>query len=271
MQAGVPRSQRRRCADLKDADWRKLWEERTGEAYPWPGRRKFHTGDSGVSGADTLPQGASTCDTHAEQIRYSDAGNALRLAKTCGDNIVYCVQADEYYIWDGTRWVRDLNSVNMLRMAKAVTERMFEEAKLLGDEEARSLRSHALKSQSASRLAAMVTLGKLHVRNVNRGDFDRDPWLFNCLNGTMDLKAGKLRPHDRNDLMSKKAPVKYDAAADCPLWKKCLSDWMLGDAEKAAYLQRQAGYAMTAQWQDQVLCHDLQRAGRWRIRQGSQL
>jgi putative DNA primase/helicase len=253
------------CSELTDADRRALWEERTGETYPWPGRRKFHTEDSGVSGADTspespirmksdtLPQDVSTCDTHGEQIRYSDAGNALRLAKTCGEDIVYCVQADEYYIWDGTRWVRDLNSVNMLRMAKAVTEDMFEEAKLLGDEEARSLRSHALKSQSASRLAAMVTLGKLHVRNVNRGDFDRDPWLFNCANGTIDLRAGKLRPHDRNDLMSKKAPVIYDAVADCPLWKKCLSDWMLGDAEKAAYLQRQAGYAMTGCTNEEVM------------------
>jgi putative DNA primase/helicase len=87
----------------------------------------------------------------------------------CGEDIIYCLQADEYYIWDGTRWLRDLNNVNMLRTAKAVTEHMFEEAKLLGDEEAKSLRSHALKSQSASRLAAMVTLAKLHVRNANRG------------------------------------------------------------------------------------------------------
>jgi putative DNA primase/helicase len=203
--------------------------------------------------SDTFPQSVSTSDTHAEQIRYSDAGNALRLAKTCGEDIVHCVQADEYYIWDGTRWVRDLNSVNILRIAKAVTEGMFEEAKLLGDEEAKSLRSHALKSQSASRLAAMVTLAKLHVRNVSRGDFDRDPWLFNCTNGTVDLRAGKLRRHDRNGLMSKKAPVAYDPAADCPLWKECLIDWMLGDAEKAAYLQRQAGYTLTGCTNEEVM------------------
>jgi len=28
------------CSDLQDADWRKLWEERTDENYPFPGRRK---------------------------------------------------------------------------------------------------------------------------------------------------------------------------------------------------------------------------------------
>lgn len=28
------------CAELDDADWRRLWEERTGETYPFPNRRK---------------------------------------------------------------------------------------------------------------------------------------------------------------------------------------------------------------------------------------
>ena len=45
-------------------------------------------------------------------MRYSDVGNALRLANLCGQDIIYCRQSDEYYVWDGTRWVRDLNSSN---------------------------------------------------------------------------------------------------------------------------------------------------------------
>ena len=42
------------------------------------------------------------------------------------------------------------------------------------------------------------------------GDFDRDGWLLNCLNGTLDLRSGELRPHDPADLISKLAPVAYD-------------------------------------------------------------
>lgn len=211
-------------------------------------------GYSGVNGADTLgklalldeirnfPESVNTADT---QARYSDAGNAIRLAKMCGNDILYCRQADEYYVWDGTRWIRDLNNVFMLRMAKAVTEAMFEEAKSLGDEEAKALRAHALKSQYASRLTAMVSLAKLNVRNVNRGDFDKDPWLLNVLNGTVDLKMGTCRPQHRDDLISKIAPVKFDPTADCPLWKKCLRDWMVSDQAKVDYLQRQGGYVLT--------------------------
>ena len=81
----------------------------------------------------------------------------------------------------------------------------------------------------------MVNLAKIHVRNIDRGDFDSDPWLFNCVTGTIDLKTGACREHRREDLICKLAPVKYDPAADCSLWKKCLSDWMLGDEEKVGY------------------------------------
>jgi putative DNA primase/helicase len=250
------------CADLKDADWRRLWEERTGEAYPWPNQRRS---GSGVNGVDTLPESpylspkgsfresVSTSDTTSDSVRHSDVGNAMRLAKLCGEDIIYCRQSDEYYVWDGTRWMRDLNNVDMLRLAKAVTEEMFQEAESLGEDAKKALRSHALKSQSVARLSGMVNLAKIHVRNVNRGDFDKDPWVFNCATGTIDLRTGKCVPHDRKDLISKLAPVKYDPAVDCPLWKKCLTDWMLGDEQKVGYLQRQAGYTLTGCTNEEVM------------------
>ena len=248
------------CSDLTDADWRKLWEEKTGEVYPWPNKSK-----RGVSRADTLPEtsyisaiedfppSVSTPDTAGDPARYSDAGNAMRLAKQCGDDIVYCRQSDEYFVWDGTRWLRDLNNVRMLKMAKAVTEEMFGEAESCGEDTAKALRKHALNSQSVARLAGMVNLAKIHVRNVNRGDFDKGPWLLNCLNGTIELKSGKCCEHRREDLISKIAPVKFDPTADCPLWKRCLDDWMLGDPEKVSYLQRQGGYSITGCTNEEVM------------------
>jgi putative DNA primase/helicase len=70
---------------------------------------------------------------------------------------------------------------------------------------------------------------------------------------TIDLKTGTYREHRREDLFSKLAPVKYEPAADCPLWKKCLSDWMPDDSEKVSYLQRQAGYTMTGCANEEVM------------------
>jgi hypothetical protein len=41
------------CSEMTDEDWRRLWEERTGEPYPWPSKRKPH---SGVNSVDTLTE-----------------------------------------------------------------------------------------------------------------------------------------------------------------------------------------------------------------------
>jgi hypothetical protein len=41
------------CSEMNDSNWRKLWEERSGELYPWPNQRKPH---SGVNSVDTLPE-----------------------------------------------------------------------------------------------------------------------------------------------------------------------------------------------------------------------
>ena len=46
--------------------------------------------------------------------------------------------------------------------------------------------------------------------------FDQDPWLLNCLNGTIDLRTGEFRPHRREDLLTKICPVEFDPKAECP-------------------------------------------------------
>ena len=74
-----------------------------------------------------------------------------------------------------------------------------------------------------------VTLAKSD-RAVARhpDDFDNDLWLCAVKNGTVDLRTGQLRPHDRKDMITKLAPVVYDPAAQCPDWLGFLNMIMLG-------------------------------------------
>jgi putative DNA primase/helicase len=41
---------------------------------------------------------------------------------------------------------------------------------------------------------------------------DKDPYLLNCLNGTINLKTGTLKKHCKTDLLTKLAPVEFDPA-----------------------------------------------------------
>jgi putative DNA primase/helicase len=77
--------------------------------------------------------------------------------------------------------------------------------------------------------------------------------LLNVLNGTVDLRTGELREHRREDYLTKIASVEYDLNAACPVWDKCLSRWMDGNADLIGYLQRVFGYALTGNVSEHAL------------------
>src|SRR5262249_87054 len=80
-----------------------------------------------------------------------------------------------------------------------------------------------------------------------------DPFLLNVLNGTIDLRTGKLREHRREDHLTKLAPVKYDPDATCPLWLKFLHRIMDGNTDLIEYLQRVVGYCLTGDVSEQAM------------------
>lgn len=75
--------------------------------------------------------------------------------------------------------------------------------------------------------------------------FDRDPWLFNCANGTLDLRKGGLRSHSREDLLTKISPVEYWPDAKCPVWEAFLRRVFNGDNDLIEFMQKAIGYALT--------------------------
>jgi len=201
--------------------------------YPAAGRTKFE---------DDL-------DPHA-----TDLGNARRFLIAYGPDLHYCHPLQRWFVWDGTSWKEDQTGEVVAR-AKATVRAMYAEAASEGDDRRRQeLARHALKSEAAQKIRAMVELLKTEPGiPVLPGELDRDPWLLNCQNGTLDLRTGELRPHDRRDLITKLAPVAYDPNATCPEWLSFLDRITGGRADLVTYLQRVVGYSLTGLTDERVL------------------
>jgi putative DNA primase/helicase len=104
------------------------------------------------------------------------------------------------------------------------------------------------------RITSMISLARSELTiPVTPDQLDRDPWLLNVANGTLDLRTGKLREHRRTDLITKLAPVAYDPNAGCPTWMQFLEKVMGGDGELIAFLQRVVGYSLTGDTREQAL------------------
>jgi P4 family phage/plasmid primase-like protien len=182
----------------------------------------------------------------------TDLGNARRLVKQHGENLRYCHLWGKWLVWDGKRWKKDETGA-VLRLAKNTVRSIYAEAAEEPEEAIRrKIADHARKSESALRIKAMITLAESEPGiPVLPGELDRDPWLMNVKNGTIDLRTGELRPHRREDLMTKIAPIEYDPAAKCPTWKAFLDRIMAGNERLIAFLQRAAGYSLTASTREQ--------------------
>lgn len=184
-----------------------------------------------------------------EVTPLSDLGNGARLARDFGNDIRYAADEDRWYVWDGARFSGEMGHVRLERLAKAATRAIYlDAAKEPDDAMARQMAAWALKSQSLSRLRAMIEVARSE-RGIAVGtdDFDRDADLLNCPNGTVDLRTGSLRAHRREDLITKLAGVDFDPVATCPTWDRFVSRAMLGDQLMVDYLRRLVGYMATGQ------------------------
>ena len=86
---------------------------------------------------------------------------------------------------------------------------------------------------------------------VNADAIDADPMMLSVKNGVVDLRTGALRPRERADRMMKCARVAYDADATCPIWMRCLGEWLSDDL--VSYYQRAVGYSVTGETREQVV------------------
>jgi putative DNA primase/helicase len=183
----------------------------------------------------------------------SDLGNAKRLISLHGEKLRHITEWG-WMVYDGQRWVRDMRGLAE-RMAKDTVGSIHWEAGQIEDEEKRKpVESWAFKSEDNARIKAMLNLAMTEEGvGVGPEAFDSQPFLFNVLNGTLDLCTGQLRPHNPCDMLSKIAPVKYDEKAECPTWLKFLTKIMDNNLKLVGFIQRALGYSLTGSIREQCL------------------
>lgn len=181
----------------------------------------------------------------------TDLGNALRLVAKHGNDLRYCYDWGKWLIWNGHKWAKD-NNGEIVRRAKETIASIYAEASKIEDEsERKAIAKHAMKSESCARIKAMIELAQSELP-VSSDELDSDPWLLNCTNGTLDLRMGKLRPHNRADMLTKCVPVAYDPSAICPIWHKFLVEILNENDNLYRFIQCAIGYSLTGDVSEQV-------------------
>jgi len=218
------------------------------EFYEWSRRAGHFTQPTPSLSAGTDAQDDTTdgLDPIPVPFRLTDLGNAQRLVGRHGADLRYDSCRGKWLCWDGCRWVEDLTGEAMRRAKESARGMWAEFAREQDLEKREELFKHASKSEMRNGLESALLL----VRSepgiaVRLEDLDSDPMLLNVLNGTIDLRTGSLHSHDRKDLITRLAPVRFDPQARCPRWTAFLQRILDNNGEMEAYLARIAGLCLT--------------------------
>ena len=183
-------------------------------------------------------------EIHAENFETTDKGFGRLFAQVFKDKHRYNPSRRDFMLYDGSRWIDDTEGLAARSSAKDLSDSLVRYAVGV-DTDGKYLKSVATLSNIRNRNNMLQDSRDIHFF-INE-DLDKDDYILNLQNGTLDLSADRphFMEHNPNMLLSKICNAEYDPSAKCPNWEKFLSEIMLGNSEKIKYLQKIAGLSLT--------------------------
>jgi len=159
-------------------------------------------------------------------IQFTDTTNAYRMLVEHGKDIRYNSLWKKWLVWNGKQWEMDEGYLIHDKGLQIIRGIYREILKTADYRERIDIEKHAMQSESARRRKALIEVASwIPELNVKTDDLDKDPWLFNVRNGTVDLRTGEFREHSQNDLITRIANVILTLRLHAPHGKNLL--WRL--------------------------------------------
>jgi putative DNA primase/helicase len=187
---------------------------------------------------------------------YTDLGNAERLIYAHGDNIKYCPELKLFLIWDGRRWLKDITGEIDRIAFKAVRFIKKDVQHTDNPKIMEACISWAKSSESRAKLQNMIELSKVQQGvPISINELDQGKYLVNCLNGTIDLKNGKLLPHNKNHYITHCLPFEFRPFQEgqAARWVQFLCEITNNELSIMRYLWKLTGLCLSGDVSEHVL------------------
>jgi DNA primase len=136
-----------------------------------------------------------------------DLGNAERFLQRHQQDVRYCIDQDVWFYFDGRRW-RTKADKQVRRLVHDVLKQMAHDAIEYQSPDREIYRKLTSQFHQSSKINSALNEAMPYVQVVSE-EFDRQTHLMNFRNGTVDLKTGKLRPHQREDMLTRVLACDY--------------------------------------------------------------
>lgn len=188
--------------------------------------------------------------------RITDTSLGSELADFLADRALYWRDAGKFLIYDGKQWCSETRG-GLFPLVQEFLTTLLEQAirgkDTMLEDRAKKLKGlcnyEGIYKQEALLKAISVTPRMI----VTADDLDKDAMLLNCLNGTIDLRTGKLLAFCPSRRITKMSGVEYDPRATCPIFQDFLNKIFNNDNELIKYIKRLFGYCLTGSTREQIM------------------
>jgi len=180
-----------------------------------------------------------------QRYALNDIGAGNFFADVYKDVSRYVPEAKAWYVYDGRVWQMDQGGVIVAQQAKDLTDYMLDCRKYIENDKQRETWVKFVAGRMKRSARETMLADAASVYPVSIMEFDKNPYLFNCQNCTLDLRSFTPHKHRPGDLLSKISNVIFDENMECGRWTQFIEEIMRGDMETAKFLQKALGYALT--------------------------
>lgn len=197
------------------------------------------------TGADV--RGLDTGDVLEKFMEYplTDIGSSKLYADMFKNKLRFVRELGVFYYYNGNVWIKDVNGVYAKRLAKKFAINLIEKANRIADDEMRGKYVKYYNKFNGYNSREKLVKDAQSVYFIEFSEFDKKSYLYNCQNGTFNLKTGKLQEHNADDLLTQISNVTYDPKAKCERWERFINEVMQEDQASKNLLQMISGYCLS--------------------------
>jgi len=182
-----------------------------------------------------------------EKTDYSDRGTSELFAEMHKKEIVYNTTAKCWYYYNSRFWEVDASGMHVSTLAKDFYDLLMIYADEIVNNVERKIYIDYYRRFGSKTKRDILVKDAASNCYISAEKFDKNTSLFNCQNGTLNLKTFEFHEHCAEDYITRIANVIYNPDAKSIAWNKFMSEIMCGDIEKMKYLQKVVGYAISGE------------------------
>jgi len=176
---------------------------------------------------------------------WSEIGAGRLFADFFNTTLCYVPERRMWFCYEDGIWNADIGSLKTMKCCMQLADLLYLYALKIKDEHKRkSYIDYTKRWQSHSYRVNVLKDAQVH-HPISVADFDANPYIFNCSNGTLHMDTGEFTTHCSKDKLTRISKVRYDPSVTCKRWTNFISEIMSGDTNRVKFLQKILGYALS--------------------------